>query len=180
MLSNGRPPTSPTASGGTLRLLEKHPTILGISSHDSLYNGAAIDCDANEEHPFSGNLGAPQVLSDKEETYIPLGKQQGVLNKSRRDREKAKSDKKDNDSLARSTPLFPIEIDEKDDISKDHDGIIDLVTYSDVLPEETLNELEIEMKELLDALENERSLEKTEKLLLHKKIANLGKDLGWI
>jgi len=180
MLSNGRPPTSPTVSGGTLRLLEKHPSILGITSHDSLYNGAAIDCDANEEHPFSGNLGASQVLSDKEETYIPLGKHQGVLNKSRRDREKSKSDKKDNDSIARSTPLFNIEINEKDDVSKDIDGIIDLAMSIDVLPEETLNELEKKMEELLDALENESSLEKTEKLLLHKKIAYLGKDLGWI
>lgn len=168
MLNNGKPPTSPTGQAGTLRLLEKHPSIVGLSSHDSLYNGAEIDSQNKCDLPFNGTPAKFHHLNgEKAENYIPLGKQQGVLNKSRRNREKAKIEKKAataNDAI---------------DVDGDQDNIIDLDNSSRG-PSIQLTALEEQMEGLLNSLESQTVLTKTEKLSLHKKIAHLARDLGWL
>jgi hypothetical protein len=172
MLDNGHPPTSPTGRGGTLRLLEKHPSIVGLSSHDSLYgNDGLTDISNRSDLPFNGTPSKHHRVEEKQdENYMPLGRQQGLLNKSRRNREKAKLGKKDHLTGEKQTLI---------DVDCDNDS--NSVIYLDkTFPTAKLSTLETQMEGLLNSLESQSTLAKTERMTVHRKISHLARDLGWL
>jgi hypothetical protein len=170
MLDNGHPPTSPTEVGGTSRLLEKHPSIVGLSSHDSLYCHGLTDISNRSDMPFDGTPAKQHRIEERQEDNVmPLGRQLGLLNKSRRNREKAKMDKKDRPTKKQSII----------DIDYDH-GRNSNIDLENTFPTAELPELEKQMEGLLNLLESNSALAKTDRIAVHRKISHLGRDLGWL
>lgn len=170
VLDNGHPPTSPTEVGGTLRLLEKHPSIVGLSSHDSLYCHGLTDSSNRRDMPFNGTPAKQHRIEDgQDENFMPLGRQLGLLNKSRRNREKSKIDKKDHPTEKQTITDI--------DYGHDRDSKIDL---ENTFPTAELPTLEKQMEGLLNSLESQNTLAKTERIAVHRKISHLARDLGWL
>ena len=174
----GSQTTSPAGRLGTLNLLENHPSVVGISSHDALYKDTfAVDDNSdkrkNFQSPFAGtpfgkgmqqSLEVDATQSDEEENYIPLGRNKNKIGKKEMGVRKKNAGKK------------------KIYVDLENDTIIEISMTSEVPPDAFNAEstLEDEMDRLLDSLAAGNATDKSEKLLLHKRIASIARELGWL
>lgn len=169
-----------TGSSGKPSFLTKHPSVVGVASHDVLYSAVTVDVDltsaakTSEETPFSlspfqreAKSAQSNALSDIQLEDLTLDTQQvdtplkplGGLNKTRQMREDAKKQRAQG-----NVPFSSIE-----NTLKDVDALL------------ASGENGSAMKILLDLIEeNFDSIKGDEKLAVHKKISLVACLLGWL
>jgi len=161
--------------------LTKHPSVVGVASHDVLYSAGEVDDNVDlmlpksDETPFSRSPFQKTKIDKKDSQLIhhfedltiqspvggalkPLG---GKNNKTRQNREDARVRRAQNSKI--SQPV--------NSIGKDLSNVDELIA---------LQELGGAMSVLLDLLDEEIDLKSDEKLALHTRVSHLASLLGWL
>ena len=167
--------------------LTKHPSVVGVASHDVLYSAGEADNNADlilpksDETPFSRSPFQKTKIDEKDSQLIhqfkdlqfedltiqspvsgalkPLG---GMNNKTRQKREDARARRAQNSKTSQPVNL----------IEKVVSKVVELIV---------LQEHGEAMRVLfLDLLDEEIDLERDEKLALHTKVSYLASLLGWL
>lgn len=168
-------------NSGKGSFLLKHPSVIGVASHDALYAATSVDIDLTSPNksdetplPFSkepyqrekvakkDNASSDNIEDLTADTPLkPLGR--GGLNMTRQKREDTKAKRAQrNDAV--SEPSNSVE-----KLLATADALIDMHQYDQA------------MAGLLDFVENKMdSISGDEKLELHKKVAHIADLLGWL
>jgi hypothetical protein len=161
--------------------LTKHPSVVGVASHDVLYSAGEVDDNddlilpKSDETPFSRSPFQKTKIDKKDSQLIhhfedltvqspvggalkPLG---GKNNKTRQNREDARARRAQN-----SKTLQPVNSIGK--VVRKVDELIALQEHGEA------------MSVLLDLLDDEIDLKSNEKLALHTRVSHLASLLGWL
>ena len=168
-------------SSGKPSFLSKHPSVIGVASHDALYAATSADVDLTSPNkseetplPFSKEPYQREKVAKKDNMssdYIedltadtPLKPLRGGQNMTRQKREDAKT-KRERESAAASEPSnYSVET-----LLTTSDALIDMQQYAQA------------MAGLLDFVEKKMdSISGDDKLELHKKVAHIADLLGWL
>ena len=165
-------------ASGKRSFLTKHPSVIGVASHDALYAAVSVDVDltspkaGNKSLPFSKEPYQKGVMTKKDSEIeiedltmdTPL-KPLGGLNKTRQKREDAKARRGDKENTTVSTPPKSL----VENILDKVDALIDNQQHGAA------------MAMLLDVVDNDLgSITGDEKLAVHTKVAQIAGLLGWL
>ena len=166
-------------SSGKPSFLSKHPSVIGVASHDALYAATSVDVDltspnkSDTQLPFSkepyqretkkDNASCDEIEDLTADTPLkPLGR--GGLNKTRQKREDAKAKRAQQNAASSEPSNNSVET-----LLATADALVDMQQYGQA------------MAGLLEFVENKmESISGDEKLELHKKVAHIADLLGWL
>ena len=166
-------------SSGKRSFLSKHPSVVGVASHDALYASSTVDVDltssrSTKETPYSRSPFQKSKIAKKyssdiqvedltDEVEHPRTTSLGGFNRTRQNREDAKV-KRNQQNATLSTPLGPI-----GGVLNEVDGYIMDRQYGRA------------MTTLLELVETDMdSIRRDEKMAVHENISHVACLLGWL
>ena len=181
-------------SSGKRSILEAHKKVVGVSSHDLVYNNSIVDISEGEvyrtkrmEAPFAGTPGKKNrnkcISSDVRNDVIPLGnrRKQSSGNRQKHIRPPIPINFETVADVEKLSPLILEETSNSTELSRSDQnlkkGFLDIMKDVDELSKG--KEMEESLMLLFNLLKSSDLL-KSEKMMVHQKIASRVSYLGWI